>query len=133
MNDARHCGTVSGLELRHRDDLNGLVSFLLARVTEDEMIALSAIGSGEVVELKATEQVARHMCRHDPDRVLREAAAKRAVVALWAAGARADKAGRGQDVEHVPAAVVVHLASAYSDHPDFDGDWLGPVLTDSQP
>jgi Family of unknown function (DUF6221) len=129
MDDARGCGTVAGLGPSHRDDLDGLVTFLLARITEDEMIALSAIGSGEVVELKATEQVAQHMCRHDPDRVLREAAAKRAIVALWATGARAEKAGRGRAVERVPVAVIVHLVSAYSDHPDFDGDWLGPVLT----
>jgi hypothetical protein len=118
---------------RKSDDLDGLVSFLLDRLIEDEVVALAAIDSGDVMELRATEHVAAHVARHDPDRVLRDAAAKRMVVRMWLDGAKVRKAGLpagGGSV--VPEAVLAQLAAAYSDHPEFDVDWLAPGLTANQ-
>lgn len=68
----------------------------------------------------------RHMARHDPARVLREVAAKRAIVALaaktreWTDGSAGATAGY--------AAVIVSdtlyaLATVWSDHPDYRAEW----------
>lgn len=76
---------------------------------------------------------ADHIARFDPARTLREVAAKRAILAQ-------EEAARSQ-FEHVKssttypaievligqvaalATVIRHLASAYSDHPDYQAEW----------
>ena len=57
---------------------------------------------------------AAHIARHDPARVLREVAAKRAIIAQW---------------EHSPVGSPVltnalyQLAAVWSDHPDYRQEW----------
>lgn len=78
------------------------------------------------------EAVAAHVARHDPARVLREVAAKRAILEL------ADEAsGLDMQVDHefrvgerdtkeepyVGDLILRQLAQAYSDHPEFDPEW----------
>lgn len=105
------------------DDLNGLVPFLLARLTEDEGIALAAADSDKTVELHATAEVAVHVTRHDPDRVLRDVAGKRAIVALWKERAHRRRQ-RGLGGADILDAVVAQLAATYAKHADFKADWL---------
>ncbi|RDI13462.1 hypothetical protein DEU38_13437 [Rhodococcus sp. AG1013] len=75
---------------------------------------------------------ADHIARHDPARVAREVAAKRAILAQEEeARAHYDhiKSSATYPVEtsigHVVAlaTVIRHLASAYADHPDYREDW----------
>lgn len=69
-----------------------------------------------------------HIARHDPARVLREVAAKRAILAAYLQiptepnlsryNEIIDK-GYGEALENS----ITHLACVYSDHPDFNPDW----------
>jgi len=55
------------------------------------------------------DHLAAHIARHDPARVLREVAAKRAILDAVGYDDREDVAG--------------HLAAVYSDHPDYRQEW----------
>lgn len=82
-------------------------------------------------------ELAEHIARHDPARVLREIEAKRLVLgyADWArrifeederresTGAVVHDAGYRMGQWHGYKAVLSALASAYSDHPDFQPEW----------
>lgn len=119
-----------------------IVKFLRARLDEDEAGALSASRNGgrwisqeehvETVEgcliadfeLKSDSS---HCSEHDPARVLREVAAKRAMIEPF------DQAVRKHEWLHDPwhrAIWTLHLrnaiyplATVYSDHPDYDRKW----------
>jgi hypothetical protein len=111
-----------------------LVAFLNARLAEDEEAARRATdgpwhqagmsvrgrgrayGTGKedvILVIRHTwPQEAAHICRHDPARVLREVAAKRAILSSYTAAP--DWVGRED---------VGHLAAVYSDHPDYREEW----------
>lgn len=130
--------------------MSHLVAFLIARLDEDERIALDAgeddtarswtgrsngyEDSGHVFDGHGTTVVydegrpntaeAVHIGRHDPARVLRGVEAKRAIVASLAKdlrlGARTDLTQGGQIALWV---TCKRLASVYRDHPDYDPAW----------
>lgn len=117
-----------------------VIAFLRARIAEDEAAAKAASrgpwtvndesypdyvsdadhnqiiaggrwgGEGSVFD---TEADALHVVRHDPARVLREVAAKRAILDWYEPG------------EH-PSMPLYALAEAYADHPDYDEGWRLP-------
>lgn len=112
---------------------DSLVAFLLARLDDDEHVAQAAGGEewvgldvdgfvrartpdgAFISEVVWTDEVA-HIIRHDPVRVLADVAAKRAIVKL------ALHVGLVSESDLLYA-VVAALASAWSDHPDFDERW----------
>lgn len=66
---------------------------------------------------------AEHMARHDPARVLREIAAKRAMIADWEIYADAAYPDFEGGFSSAMDGVVDELARVYWDHPDFKADW----------
>jgi hypothetical protein len=128
----------------HRDDWNGddqltdtLARFLLARLSEDERIAQAArdvttngsppVGTPLTEDLAMAQpgHLAAHVARHDPERVLREVAAKRAVVRSWLVAVRRQLVQyRDPDGIEVAEEAIAHLAAVYADHPDFRPSWL---------
>ncbi len=101
------------------------VAFLGARLDEDEAIARATMRwSGPPwAEVGREERIPEraHIARHDPARVLREVAAKRAI---WAACISADgDRGPSNDLEAQALAwLILQLAAVYSDHPDYPQD-----------
>ena len=82
-----------------------ITEFLLARIAEDEAVARAwrtRIDQGEIPILFHGVVI--------PDRVLAECAAKRRIVEGW------------RDEYH-DTWVLMHLASVYADHPDYDPAW----------
>lgn len=69
-------------------------------------------------------ETAAHIARHDPARVLREVAAKRAIIDLHTPTATL---GPGRSCEYCghlwPCAEALAVAAVYSDHPDYDPAW----------
>jgi hypothetical protein len=120
-----------------------IVEFLEARYGELEHAAKSAGGIGWVADLSdvytaddegrrvisdATWAVANHVALHDPEKTLRDLAAKRALTADHAdcgsGGGYCDDGGHGWD--HLPeggCSTLAHLAAPYDQHPDFDPAW----------
>lgn len=72
---------------------------------------------------------ARHIARHDPARVLREVAAKRAIMKRYVRATEVPPsvAGyiRGQDSGYAEACLdaLRDLATAWADHPDYRTEW----------
>ena len=115
-----------------------ITEFVKARLDEDEAAAKAALESewfAHVTEFASAnhydtfgdlaveywqwfpgEADGVHVAHHDPARVLREVAAKRAILAL------AD-AGEGYAYSVAMERVVVQLAAVYSDHPDYRAEW----------
>jgi hypothetical protein len=125
-----------------------LTGFLTARLADDEAAAKASyhddqrwitgeegacLYPGEEVRANADRAAdARHIARHDPGRVLREVAAKRAILDL------ADKAtGLDEQVDQefgvglrdevaepmIGDLILRALAAVYADHPDYDPAW----------
>jgi hypothetical protein len=114
--------------------MNELIEWLRAQFDEDEQVAQALHGSrwyvyedGQVVEWDGetwADGSARLPNRHqgswlvlDPARVLRDVAAKRAIV---------DECAYLTDLQwHLasPAATLRHLASAYADRPGYQEEW----------
>ena len=67
------------------------------------------------------EGVGTHIARHDPARVLREIAAKRALLALASEALGDDTTV--PDAEYMAGEIVKALAPVYSDHPDYQQEW----------
>lgn len=65
-----------------------------------------------------------HIARHDPARVLRDIAAKRDVIAAASKVLEAPVNGELPDAPRLAEQVLCALAGAYSDHDDFDPEWL---------
>jgi len=73
--------------------------------------------------LQTTPEIAAHMARHDPARVLAECAAKRAVIALYRPG-DLESSDRGAYFYAEGAGDAVKaLAAVYKDHPDYRQEW----------
>lgn len=66
---------------------------------------------------------AEHMARHDPARVLREIAAKRAMIADWEIYADAEYPDFEGGFSSAMDGVVDELARVYWDHPEFKSEW----------
>lgn len=129
--------------------MDDLIAFLRARLDEDEAAAMEAVfpspwdvsDRGHYAAVRADEpdfriiteldqsqgvpgvwlsETLSHIARHDPARVLADVAAKRAVVFWCEAAYRVVEADRyALDVERV----LLHLASAYAEHPDYHEEW----------
>ncbi|MFF9561118.1 DUF6221 family protein [Streptomyces albus] len=110
-----------------------IVEFLEARLTEDEAIARATYfddvnGFGYAWpnakgEVRSNELV--HSRRHDPARVLREVAAKRAIMAEH--GIDQDPCDAHDAMyESAPCDVILNLAAIYLDHPDDQAEWAIP-------
>jgi hypothetical protein len=115
--------------------MSDLVAFLNARLDEDETAARAA-ARGPWMSGTGTDAVAEHVARHDPARVLREVAVKRAIVEFYVEppnGFRTGNAeaisdaegerGRAPGLLTVIEAIALDLAAVWSDHPDYDPAW----------
>ena len=115
--------------------LGDLVAFLTARLDEDEEFAREANQSPWVCEDNFVENRdggtiarfeikanARHAAWNDPARVLREVAAKRAIVAEH--GAASDPCDAfDASLRTIPCDTLLALAAVYSDYPDHRQEW----------
>lgn len=121
-----------------------IVEFLLARIAEDEAAARAASDGalagpynahwdkpfsatidvgGEVIDT-GDRQLADHIARHDPARVLAECAAKRRLVALHELDPDAGVDYECGEVEHNwPCPTLRALATPFSDDPDYRDAW----------
>lgn len=102
--------------------MSDLSKFLLARITEDEDLARSAIGKRvDISAVWSDMEVARHIDRWSSARVLAECESKRAIVAETAPRVvdYADSYGARQ----LSAMTLRLLAQPYASHPDYDGAW----------
>jgi hypothetical protein len=128
--------------------MDDLVTFLNARLDEDEAAAklaareggawkqddpdrypgaISSLG-GPVVydEGSPDEYQAAHIARHDPARVLREVAAKRAILGLSAKVREWTDSSAGATAGYAAAVVgdtLRALAVIWSDNPDYRAEW----------
>jgi hypothetical protein len=125
-------------------DFSGMVKFCRARCGEDEVTAETAGGdgpqgrweqvdpescpgridcdSGYVVtydEGSPDDGQAPHIARHDPARVLREVAAKRAVLDSYEASVRSV----GPGLSRSQLRPVAAQAAIWSDHPGYEEGW----------
>ncbi len=109
-----------------------LVTFLRARLDEDEQIANAAPRydwtiylAGDPQSGEETEQrVLDHVIRHDPGRVLREVEAKRRIVAHLASVSLSPWPISLPDGYLEDAARLLKLlALPYADHPDYLPEW----------
>ena len=104
-----------------------LVVFLLARLDEDESAARAVLLDREFLPFESIMQTADHGARHGPLRVLREVAAKRAVVQRCRDVLQAQRDGFHVGRTDVAAVLIAALASVFAEHPDFHSEWLDGV------
>lgn len=120
--------------------------FLEARLKEDKQWALAAqdgdgyagwdnpstgvvqvAGGGLDGLVLVPRNMAVHIARHDPARVLREVEAKRAILAEYEKEARVieqgHRTGWTEGGQAVRETVLRLHASVYADHPDYDESW----------
>lgn len=102
----------------------GLVTFLDARLQDDETAAQAAIATRDILPATAIEQSSDHRARHGPIRVLRDVAAKRAMVRMWLDGVSAQRAQPQVQGLDVADAMIMALVAVYADHTDFRPEWL---------
>src|SRR4051794_13752192 len=110
-----------------RADLDALVTFLLARLEEDEVAAWAVLRGREFRPFESIVQTADHGARHGPLRVLREVTAKRAVIQTWRDSSRGQRDRLGAGHTELAEAMIVAMATVFAQHPDFDPEWLGTV------
>lgn len=140
--------------------MDDIITFLNARLDEDEAIARGAApgpyprdadpplgvwlvqygteitGSGMTIydEGGHDDAQATHIARHDPARVLREVAAKRAILAEHKMHRTTDYHNStiwycagcnwiNEEDDTLRCDTTLHLASVYSDHPDYRQEW----------
>ena len=103
------------------------VTFLLARLDEDEAAARTVLLDREFLPFESVTQTADHGARHGPLRVLREVAAKRAVVQECRDGLQAQWEGSHVGRCDVAEPLIAALASVFAEHPDFNPEWLAAV------
>ena len=115
--------------------MDELIAFVTARLDEDEAAAQEAasrpLGPAWDDGTRHTA-VARHINRHDPARVLREVAAKRAILAEHAPQTDGPATGCGRcDWDHYVicdnprgCATLRALATIWSDHADYRPEWV---------
>lgn len=114
-----------------------LTAFVRARLDEDEAIAQAAASAvaqdmqfqpfsgphdlGNPNLMRPINDARIHMARHDPERVLRDVAAKRAILD-WLG--YQDRVYGDYSVIETLELVARHLAAAaWSDHPDYKAEW----------
>ena len=107
-----------------------IIEFLDARLAEDEQLAreshsiLLLIGNDTRVLVEGSDErnTYRFIERFNPARVLREVAAKRALIAQFVNQScmSCSSTVGGDDIGDCVARL---LAAAYSDHPDFNPEW----------
>lgn len=112
--------------------MDELVTFLRARLDEDEQVARGALErwpSSQIVQV-GTPEAAAHIARHDPARVLRDTDAKRQIVRhitpeLDAGSGGVDSEDFGDELAHWTRLLTIArlFAQAYADHPDYREDW----------
>lgn len=120
--------------------MDDLIAFVNARLDEDEAAAKAARGVewdwryvaqpfGERPSIAHTV----HIARHDPERVLREVAAKRAILAAYEQeGAQPIHRPDPEVLTLIEARLdayedaVLALAAIWSDHPDYRQEWAQP-------
>ncbi|MBM4819735.1 DUF6221 family protein [Streptomyces actuosus] len=82
--------------------------------------------------IPAARDLAVHIARHDPARVLREIDAKRQIVAQYVEHERLDRETFDAEGQHARSLVslraayldaVRELATVYADHPDYRKEW----------
>jgi hypothetical protein len=128
------------------DDLTAFTAFCQARLDEDEAAARAcqspspwcvsdhpamssvvddATGAPLIYnEGSPTPEEAAHIARHDPARVLREVAAKRAVLlALYATGRPTTMSEQPSPTASLARLALRHMAAVWSDHPDYKPEW----------
>lgn len=105
-----------------------IVEFLEARIAEDEADARAA-NEGRLLAWSKNDHMvivdSGFMQTFTPSRILREVAAKRAIISNH---------GIDQDLcdshdamyESVPCDVILNLAAIYSGHPDYQAEWAIP-------
>lgn len=102
-----------------------IMDFLEARLTEDEADATEADGDRLLAWSMHDHMVindAGFMQTFTPSRILREVAAKRALMASHDIGHDPCEAHDAM-YESVPCGVILHLAAVYSSHPDYQKEW----------
>jgi len=114
--------------------------FIAARIDEDQALAQAAIDdvNGEDCWFDTgNEHIADHYRRHSTDRVLREVATTRAILARWEhlhwqfGEIQTDPSLRGglQSVLssiNTIEAIMKRIALTHEDHPDFKDEWRLP-------
>lgn len=116
-----------------------LTEFLLARIAEDEALALRITpgrqakngrwnrGSIQDQAVRTIDPLhADHMGRHDPARVLAECDAKRYIVDIhsgWHTCPDEDAVEDDDATEPAPCLTLRILAAVYAGHPDYRQDW----------
>ena len=123
--------------------MNDLIAFLRARLDEDEAAARRVDGAwqeepesigvilvnGEPLIEGHITGLTAHIARHDPARVRREVAAKRAIVAEHQ-DSNPPNLGPVRVLAYcltcddlAPCPTLCALAAVYSDHPDYRQEW----------
>lgn len=102
-----------------------LTEFLLARIAEDEAVAIAAVQGFTEGDFwrdgnTTTLASARHVASHGPARVLAECEAKRRIVA-GLSGVLAQSRNE-QQIQNAQT-TLGHLAAVYADHPDYRDEW----------
>lgn len=117
-----------------------LVQFLRNRLADDERQAKAAmtyaakdwfietsgiVTTGPEGDVYTDDrEVAEHIARHDPARVLREVAAKRELLADYERFvAERRRMMNGWDSYPETSPVLAAFAAVYADHPDFRDEW----------
>ena len=94
---------------------DALVAFLLARLDEDETSARTVLLDREFLPFESVMQTADHGARHGPLRVLREVAAKRAVVQECPDGPQTQRDGIHVGRRDVAEPLMAALASVFAE------------------
>lgn len=114
--------------------------FVRKRLEEDEVAALGAksrrwravrhqlleLRAGrwwELARLPGADEAYKHAARHDPARVLRQVAAMRAIVEMFESAMEGAKMLPDHKFPGALHHVLRHIASTWSDHPDYDPNW----------
>lgn len=106
-----------------------------ARYDHDNPLSARPGATGPQYIQRARDELCAHIARHDPARVLREAEAKRAHIAMYLAqpgydlpegvndGRDDSERLRDEGIKIVLEAVLDHDAAVYSDHPGYRQEW----------
>lgn len=116
-----------------------LAAFVTARLDEDEEIAKAVRPKDwdDIGWAGVGATATAHAAQHDPARVLREVAAKRAIMAvhaqlndsIWCQTCDPGADPFGDSDAWYPCRTVRALATAWSDHPDYKAKGPGGVPT----
>lgn len=97
-----------------------IVQFINDRLDEDETVAQRSKADNAT---NPNLRIPAGWVNGVADRVLREVAAKRAIVAQHGGGPDPCDAHDGATLETVPCDAILALAAIYADHEDFQSGW----------